>query len=94
MSTVNRAWLKRQVELGKVYLVESYHFDDMLGESRFKGEIPVRMKTGGPEDWKEGFLNLTPWDFKAKSGHAYRNENGTIHLRIHSNCNYDLKIKA
>ena len=45
---------RRLVEAGKVETVSTYHFDDMMGESRSRQPMLVAMK---PDDWhdrKEG----------------------------------------
>lgn len=92
MKTVRRDWLLRKVKEGKVTAVESYHFDDMMGEERFKGELPVRL-INSLDEFKEGFFHVREFDFKTKSGCAYKSENGMVHLRVHSNCSYDFRVK-
>lgn len=94
MSTFNRGKLRKLVEAGKVTMVGSYHFDDMHCEDRSHDEMPVAIK---PEDWhdrKQGVCYLSDWDFRSVSGAARINPNGTISLRVHSNCNYTLRINT
>jgi hypothetical protein len=92
MKTFNRGKLRKLVEAGKVIMTDSYHFDDMYGESRTRKEMPVAMK---PDDWKdrkEGICYLTDHDFTAKSGRAWVNPDGSICLYVHSNSQIDLRI--
>ena len=91
--TYNRGKLLRLAKAGLLVRVSSYHFDDMDGAERIKAgvpEVPVRVITSGSE-WKEGFCNVYPSDFST-SGRAWLNDNGTICLYVHSNCNYDFRI--
>jgi hypothetical protein len=95
MKTINRGWLRRQVAAGKVVAVSAYHFDDMMGASRgLPAPTPVKLHADFP-DWHdrcEGTIYLYDSDFTAKSGRAYDTGNGVIHLTVHSNCNYDLRL--
>ncbi len=93
MKAFRRNQLRRLVEAGKVEAVSTYHFDDMYGESRSFKPMPVAMKPAEWRDRKEGICYLTPHDFTAKSGHAWVNPSGTITLYVHSNSNYELRIK-
>ena len=93
MKTINRGWLKRQVERGKVWKVSSYHFDDMHGEERSAEARPVRLM---PEDRtirEPGICYLFPSDFSTKSGMAYERSPGHLVLIVHGNCNYDLEVR-
>lgn len=92
--TINRGWLRRQAEQGKLTLVGSYYFDDMYGVSdREPVSMPVEMQPADWHDRKEGICYMMPIDFKTKSGCAWKNPNGTVTLIVHSNCNYTFKIK-
>ena len=91
MKTVRRDKLKRLAAAGRLVMVESYHFDDMTGESRGNKELPVRVMSGHG-DWKEGWCNVWEIDFTTKSGSAWENPNGTITLYIHSNSNLDFRV--
>ena len=94
LKTVKRDWLRRQVEAGKVVCVSAYHFDDMYGESRTSREMPVAMMPVDRHDAHDGTVYLFPSDFTSGSGSAYRTEGGSIiSLHVHSNSNYDLRIK-
>lgn len=43
-------------------------------------------------DFVDGQMNLNEHDFTGKSGSAYRNDDGTITLRVHSNLVYLLRL--
>lgn len=88
--TINRAYLKRLAERGELELISSYHFDDQFGSRQSKEVLPVRYSD---TDYKEGFCTLSASDFRTGSGGAYENPDGTIHLRVHSNCFYDFRRK-
>ena len=90
MKTYNRGKLLRLARTGKLVAVESYDYDDMHGESRMeKGEKTVHVLSIG--EWgKDGFFNVHESDFKSH-GRAWENENGTITLYVHSNCNYTFR---
>ncbi len=92
---INRGTLRRMAAQGRLEMVESYHFDDMMGTSATKNAtIPVIYPR--PQDWhdrKEGILYLDNFDFTTKSGCCYESPNGTVTLIVHSNCNYTFRIK-
>lgn len=93
MKTFRRDRLRRLIEAGRVVMVTSYHFDDMYGAERTTTEKPVRMNPS--DDWRdrqEGIVYLYEHDLTAKSGACYEGEQGRIHLRVHSNSNFDLRI--
>lgn len=91
--TIRRDKLRALAASGQLVLVNSYHFDDMGGESRCQSPMPVRVSSGYG-DFIEGQCNLRDDDFTSRCGAAYQNEDGTIHLRVHSNCSYDFRLKA
>jgi hypothetical protein len=93
MKTFRRDKLRRLVEAGKIETVSTYHFDDMYGESRTRKPMPVAMKPADWHDRKEGVCYLTEHDFDSGSGRAWLNPNGTVTLYVHSNSNYELRIK-
>lgn len=94
MSAMRRDTLRRLVESGRVELVHSYHFDDGCGTTGHEGgPIPCAI---APEDWhecKEGVCYLRPSEFVGACGRVWENANGTFTLYVHSNCNYDLRVK-
>jgi hypothetical protein len=95
MKTINRGWLRRMVAADRIVAVDAYHFDDMTGESRgLPGVLPVKLWADFPDwhDRKEGTIYLHDHDFKSKSGMAYDGGNGVIHLSVHSNCSYELRL--
>lgn len=91
--TYNRGKLLRLCLAGKLELMGSYSFDDMMGESRSRSTMPVAIKPADYRDRKEGICYVTEWDFKSSSGRAWSNENGTVTLYVHSNSHYDFRIK-
>jgi hypothetical protein len=82
------------VAADRVVAVDAYHFDDMMGESRgLSGTLPVKLRADFPEwqDRHDGTIYLSDHDFKSKSGMAYWSGD-VIHLSIHSNCSYELRL--
>lgn len=74
--TVNRGWLKRQIEAGKMQIQTRYTFDPM---------------TDGPESGDHAWRTATMSDILAfilrcKSGHAYDNGDSTITLAGAGDC--------
>ena len=92
MKTFNRGKLRRLVEQGKVTMVDSYHFDDMQGESRTQKSMPVAIRPADWHDRKEGTCYLFESDFTASCGRAWQEENGLVVLYVHSNSNFTLRI--
>jgi hypothetical protein len=95
IQTVRRDMVKRLAQAGRLVMVEGYSFDDQYGEDRSQGEaIPVEFFQRGapPSSRREGTLYLSDWDLSSGSGRAWKNENGTITLKIHSNLNYTFKV--
>jgi hypothetical protein len=94
--TVNRGYLRRLAEAGRLELADAYHFDDMMGESRTHERMPVALVPDHPPgDWswrKEGVCYLFPSDFKSGSGSAWESENGLVTLYVHSNSNYTFRV--
>ena len=88
---IRRDVVRKLVEQGKLEAIETYNFDDMLGESRTHHAMPVAMRPERFQDCKEGVCYMDSFDFKTKSGSAYENADGTIHLRVHSNCSFDFR---
>jgi len=44
-------------------------------------------------DFIDGIMNFKDYEFTGKSGGAYRTNDETIHLYVHSNLSYTLRIK-
>jgi hypothetical protein len=96
--TFRRDKLRRLIEAGRVVRTESYHFDDMMGQSITRVgkdgavEMPVKM-TDASEHWTrpEGFVYLYPSDLTGH-GRAHQNADGTVTLYVHSNCNFTFRI--
>lgn len=97
-NTFRRDKLKRLILANRVVLTSSYHFDDMLGESRTAKEMPVAMTESGPDMWKtrkEGTCYLFPSDLSSKSGCCYlasSSRTDLVTLIVHSNSNYTFRI--
>ena len=85
--TINRGWLKRQIEKGNIEgkccysMTDDYAWDAANNHGKTENWVDAR-------DFK-----LDDRSFKTKSGCAYQDENGTISLIIHSNRAYDLRLK-
>ena len=112
MRTINRAWLMRQVDAGKMEarctlrLTDDYTFDTAYNYGK-TGWMPARIRRpvfkemalpngnvieySVNDDFTDDQMNLQEYHFTGKSGGAYRNEDGTIHLRVHSNLHYELR---
>lgn len=88
--TFRRDKLLRLARAGKLVAVESYHYDDMTGESRLKSEKPVHVMEDN--EFKDGFFHVHESDFRSSSGSCWLSPNGTVTLHVHSNCNYTLRI--
>lgn len=91
MKTIRRDTLLKKAKAGKLFLVNSYNFDDMYGLKQERDlRVPVRIC--GYADHIDGYCNLFEFDFTSSSGRAYLNDNGTVHLRVHSNCFMDFEV--
>jgi len=91
IKTVNRGYLKRQVQKGLFEAQTTFRFDSHyeLQDEYVDKWIPARL-SAGYGDFKEGYYNLTDFDFRTKSGCAYissniSKDNDIISLHIHSN---------
>ena len=95
MKTFRRDKLRRLVEAGKVELIGSYHFDDMHGTSGTDKSMPVAIHdpTQSVAQRQTGICYLYPSDFTSGSGACWQNDNGTVTLIVHSNCNYTFRLK-
>jgi hypothetical protein len=93
---VNRGWLKRLVQAGKVearcdyHLTDDYAFDVGRDPGRIRW-MPARFSTGYG-DFVEGQMNLRDLDFSGPVGRAWLSDDGTITLDVHSNCCYSLRV--
>lgn len=95
MKTFRRDKLRRLIVTGKVTMAGSYHFDDMMGESRSEGQSMPAAIYPASGDWREckpGVCYLRPSEFTTKSGCCWENPNGTVTLVVHSNSNYTFRI--
>ena len=104
-NTVNRGWLKRQVEKGLMEARCLYSYDYQRDTDTTGGDewLPARISaptwknvTGGiwmmqNRDIRDGFINFDASDFSLKGGSAWMDEHGFIHLFIHSNSSFLLR---
>ncbi len=93
LKTFRRDKLRRLIEAGKVETVSTYHFDDMLGESRSHRPMPVAIMPADWHDRKEGTCYLRESEFATKSGCCYERD-GIVTLIVHGNSNYDFRIRT
>lgn len=89
---VNRGWLKRQVQAGKMEAANDYRYDEMEGQTVGGKWFPAVFRQQG-DKFEPGQIAFTDHDFSSKSGTAYRQPDGTICLIIHSNQSYKLRVK-
>lgn len=90
MATVRRDKLMRMAKAGKLLAVASYHFDDMMGESRgdhSKDPMPVVIREHG-KHYQDGTYAVFESDFKSSSGTAYTSGDHYV-LIVHSNSNHE-----
>src|ERR1041384_563105 len=90
MKTFRRDRLLKLALAGRLTMVGAYHFDDVLGASRADREIPVRV-LGNGDVAVDGVCCLRR-DHFTSYGRAYENDDGTIHLHVHSNLSYDFRV--
>lgn len=83
--TVNRGWLKKQIEKGNIeiktdmILTDDYAFDDA-----------VKCQKSG---WRKADIKeFSEYDFKYKSGRAYWSQDGTISWTMLCNHYYTCRI--
>lgn len=82
--TINRAWLKRQLEAGNIEakpaqrLTDDYAYD---AATNFGVTDWAPARIGKYEDWKEGYHNIAEYQLR---GHisAYMTQDGIIHLNF------------
>ena len=106
-TTVNRAWLKRQIEKGGVTakcdhrLTDDYRFD-VANDFGKTGWLPARILNSfynehgrWDNDSKAGHMNLLPMYFEGY-GRAYRSTSDPtlISLYVHSNLSFSLRLPA
>lgn len=91
MKTYRRDRLLREVLAGKMLAKCTMSEDIMYGRVKSSETpwLPARISEQHG-DIKDGFLTLSANDF-TRYGGATINENGIIHLHIHSNCSFDFK---
>ncbi len=77
MKTVNRGWLRRQVQQGK--MEARCKFNHIVSTHAKTDWMPARFSKGYG-DFIERQMNLNPSHFTCKSGRAWREEDGTITL--------------
>lgn len=88
-TTVNRGWLKKQINDGKMLVRSSFQLTDDYG-------FDESNNFGIKDEWVNATeYKFADWDFKTKSGGAYKSKdkqgNDIISFYIHSNSSYELK---
>ena len=84
--TVNRGWLKKQIEKGNVEIkCDMILTDDYAFDAAYKYQKEESWRKALAADFKEQ-------DFKYKSGRAYWNENGTISWTMLCNHYYTVRL--
>lgn len=91
MATMRRDILKKKIENGIMLARTGYSYDGRTVKQDTEW-IPARLSSGHG-DFKEGFYNLSDYQFKLKAGYASIDENGIITLMITQNHYVDLKEK-
>ena len=93
-SMIRRDVVRRLAEQGKLEVVSSYHFDDLLGASRSSDTMPVVfVPADQTPTYQDGVVYLRPSHFTGDAGRAWRESNGLITLHVHSNLNFTLRVK-
>jgi len=92
-NTVNRGWLKKQVQAGKMEIKCQYHYTDDYAHDAAVGY--------GKTDWMDATDYFNDgcginWYFGTQSGGAWWSDDAKteITLLIHSNLSYRLRMKA
>jgi hypothetical protein len=86
MKTVNRGWLKRQVEKGNIEVKCCYSLTDDYGFDK-------SINFGKSDEWSNAKeYKFTDWDYKTSSGSAWYNTDSTISFVVHSNLSYNMRI--
>ena len=85
MQTIRRHTLQRKAEAGRLDARVQYSADIPSGSW-----MPARIMNS-LSDFVDGYINLYTHDFRTKSGLAYRNNDGTITLKVHSNLVFTLR---
>lgn len=91
MKTIRRDWIKRQIEAGRMEAKCDYHYTDGDTADNFgkTGWLPACIG-----NFIDGHINFQEHDFRFKSGAAWKNEDETINLSVHSNLSYTLRLKG
>ena len=79
-------------EFGKTDWMQARFYYPVFGKVTLQNGITITRCE--KDDRKEGQANFSESDLKTKSGAAYRNDDGTITLRIHSNEVWTLRVAA
>ena len=90
---IRRDWLRRQVQAGKMEARCDFHFDAHYEQdTASRVWMPARFSENYG-DFVDGVINFKPFDFRTKSGCAYGEKDGIIHLVVHSNSSFSLRAK-
>lgn len=91
-STVNRLWLRKQIEAGNLE-AQSYSYDDQYGASRQEW-APAYLSPDLHEPHKQGMIRVWTHDLESRAGKAYHDREGTITLYVHSNHHITFRPKG
>lgn len=91
-STVNRLWLRKQIEAGNLE-AQSYSYDDQYGASRQEW-APAYLSPDLHEPHKQGMIRVWTHDLESRTGKAYHDREGTITLYVHSNHHITFRPKG
>lgn len=108
MKTVNRGWLRKQVDAGMIDAKCDYSLtDDYAYDAANNGGktdwMPARIMRPQyvpytdqclDRDFISGVMNFRDSDFEGKSGLAYWESDTQISLIIHQNCSYTLRLRT
>ena len=91
--TANRGALRKKAHQGLLIARLDYSITDDSRHDQGRGDwMPVNMLDEHFRGHKEGYANLSDWDFQTSSGGAWRRDDGDIVFVVHSNCAYTLRI--
>lgn len=99
--TVNRGWLKKQIEKGNVEakcnhrMTDDYAFDNAtgFGATEWAPARYITNKHQGEEQYDKSITLIDDFNLRSNSGCAYQTDDGILHLVVYSGYSFDLRIK-